>query len=198
MIRIVAGRYRGRFLKSPAGLETRPTSARTRKALFDILGGRTEDAVVADCFAGTGALGIEALSRGAARVDFYETGRAAAAALRGNLTSLGALDASTIITAPLPGAIRAGPVYDLILMDPPWRQGLESPTIERLLAVGRVGAGTLLVVERDARDPAVDEAIASLGLQRTDHRAYGDTVLSMFELTSGTLSDTLDAELPTS
>ncbi len=181
MIRIVAGRFRGRFLKSPPGLDTRPTSARTRKALFDILGGRTSGAVVADCFAGTGALGIEALSRGALRVDFYESGRAAAATLRSNLDGLGATPLGTVVTAPLPAAVRSGPAYDLIFMDPPWRQGLEASTVSRLLEAGRVGPDTLIIVERDQRDTAVDAALLALGLQLADQRAYGDTALSMFE-----------------
>lgn len=197
MIRIVAGRFRGRFLKSPAGLETRPTSARTRKALFDILGGRPDGARVADCFAGTGALGIEALSRGAERVDFYESGRTAAAALRENLAALGVTSVGTIITAPLPTGIRSGPAYDLVFMDPPWRQGLEASTVARLVEAGRLGPETLVVVERDVRDTAVDAALQALGLRLTDQRAYGDTALSMFELAAAD-PDPVDADSPPS
>jgi 16S rRNA (guanine966-N2)-methyltransferase len=181
VIRIVAGRFRGRQLKAPAGLETRPTGARVRKALFDILGPRLEGARVADLFAGTGALGFEALSRGAEHVDFHEHGRAALTVLQANVAMLGVADEVTIVAGPLPDSLKPGPPYDLILLDPPWRRGLELGVVTRLLALGRIHADSVVVIERDTRDTDVDAALGAAGLERIDQRPYGDTTLCLFQ-----------------
>src|SRR4051812_6925565 len=124
-MRIVAGAWRGRPIEAPAGEVTRPTSDRTREALFSMLASRLgtfEGLRVADLFAGTGALGLEALSRGAAHCTFVETDRKAIEALRPNAAKLGAGERADMraqsALPPPPGP------FDLILMDPPYASGL--------------------------------------------------------------------------
>ena len=179
-MRILGGRFRGRPLVAPSGLSTRPTSARARGALFEIVRERLEDAFVADLCAGTGSLGLEALSRGARRVDFYESQRAPLAALRKNIEALAAGDRTRILHGALPDAIGVGEPYDLALVDPPWRQGLELGIAARLVAKQRLGPESLLVIESPRTDPLDAAPFAALGLALADQRTYGDTELRFF------------------
>src|SRR5918999_4707697 len=123
-MRVIAGRYGGRRLQAPPGAATRPTSDRVREALFSVLGGRVDGANVLDLFAGSGALGIEALSRGAAEATFVDSAPAAARAVRANLEALGLeaevhrADARAFLRA----ARKGGRQYDLVLIDPPYRR----------------------------------------------------------------------------
>jgi 16S rRNA (guanine966-N2)-methyltransferase len=161
-MRIVAGAWRGRALIAPAGQTTRPTAERARQALFDMLlhapwGGRDllEGAHVLDAFAGTGAFGLEALSRGAAHATFMEHDRGALAALRGNVTACRAADraavlAVDVLTAP------AGAPCGLVFLDPPYGQDLLPRAVGRLKAMGWIAPGALLVAET-SRDEAVPE-----------------------------------------
>jgi 16S rRNA (guanine966-N2)-methyltransferase len=157
-VRIVAGRHKGRTLAVPPGRDTRPTADRARETLFNVLthghGLDLDGAAVVDAFAGSGALGVEALSRGAARAYFLENHRAAQEAIRANLRSTGetdsrlfALDATRPPPAPEPCA--------LALLDPPYRSGLAAPALEALARQGWLAAGALCVVE-----VAADEAFA--------------------------------------
>lgn len=162
-MRIVAGAWRGRSLIAPPGLDTRPTADRVRQALFDILlhapwAGRSfmESATVLDAFAGTGALGLEALSRGAAQAVFVERARPALAALRANIAACGAGERSTVIPADvlrLPAAERA----DLVFLDPPYGQGLIGLALTRLRETGRVAPGTIVVAETAQYEAATDQ-----------------------------------------
>ncbi|MGC8476341.1 MAG: 16S rRNA (guanine(966)-N(2))-methyltransferase RsmD [Acetobacteraceae bacterium] len=158
--RIIAGAWRGRKLVAPPGLATRPTAERVRQALFDMLwhapwGGRglIEGARVLDGFAGTGALGIEALSRGAAEVVFLEQDAAALAALAGNLASLGAGERARVLAGDVLAA-RPGSRRDLAMLDPPYGMGLPAVAVARLRAGGWIGPGTVVVVET-GRDEAL-------------------------------------------
>jgi 16S rRNA (guanine966-N2)-methyltransferase len=120
-VRVIAGEFRGRRLAAPRGSGTRPTSDRVREATFNSLGsmGVVEDAVVLDAFAGSGALGIEALSRGAARCTFVERDRGALAALRANLAACGlGADRAAVVVGD--GRTHATGSYDLALLDPPY------------------------------------------------------------------------------
>ena len=131
-MRIIAGRWRGRALIAPPGEATRPTADRTREALFSMLLSRLgsfEDLRVADIFAGTGALGLEALSRGAARCTFVERDREALAALKANIEKLGAEGAD--IRAQAAEGFSGGP-FDLVFMDPPYGSGLGQKVLPRL------------------------------------------------------------------
>jgi 16S rRNA (guanine966-N2)-methyltransferase len=179
-MRIIAGRFRGRILSSPSGRDTRPTSARARGALFEILKDQLEDAYVADLFAGTGALGLEALSRGARRVDFYESHRAALACLRDNIDSLDVRNATRVVSAPLPDSLTRGDRYDLVFMDPPWREGHELRVSRKLVTQARLAEHGLLVIESPRDEPLEETLWDELGLTLTDKRNYGDTELRFF------------------
>lgn len=170
-MRIVAGQWRGRRLVAPAGRDVRPTSDRVREALFSILG-PIEGAAVLDLFAGSGALALEALSRGAARATLVERAPAAIKAIVANLQALGA-DADVRerdVRAFLRDAPRAAGPYDLVFLDPPYRDaaGL-GPQLDLtpLLAVG-----ARVVSESDRREP-----MALAGLEVADERRYGDTLI---------------------
>ncbi|MES1184743.1 MAG: 16S rRNA (guanine(966)-N(2))-methyltransferase RsmD [Myxococcales bacterium] len=182
-MRVVAGRLRGRALSAPPGDATRPTGARVKEALFSILGDLSGLRVL-DLYAGSGALGIEALSRGAERAVFVESARPALACLRGNLSQL-QLDA-VAISLPLrvEGALaqlkRHGP-FELVLCDPPWRDVLAAQReLEALAGAGLFTAGARIVLEHAAKDtlPTVQ---AGSRLQVCDERRWGDTAISFFE-----------------
>jgi 16S rRNA (guanine966-N2)-methyltransferase len=161
-MRIVAGEWRGRTLSAPPGTETRPTADRVRQALFDMLmhapwAGRSliEDALVLDVFAGTGALGLEALSRGAAHAVFVERSRGALLALRANIAAFRAGDRCEVLGANAL-TLPAGPRADIVFLDPPYGQDLLSRTLARLRSGGRVGAGSLIIAETGCDEPALD------------------------------------------
>jgi 16S rRNA (guanine966-N2)-methyltransferase len=180
-VRVIAGKLGGRPLRAPKGTATRPTTDRVREALFSMLG-ELAGAKVLDLYAGTGALGIEAMSRGAERCVFVESRRPALAALRSNLTSL-ALD-DTCVVLPVPVERAHVPVakeapFDLVLCDPPWS---DLPHALRALAdlVPHLGlqSGFRLVLEHSAADdPVLDE---KAGLALATRRVWGDTAVSVF------------------
>jgi len=166
-MRITAGEFRGRTIKAPADRRVRPTADRVRQAWFSILGGQLPGARVLDLFAGSGALGLEALSRGATRVDFVEIAAASLAALRANIA---AFDAEDRVRVHRSEALRfigkLGPgAYDLALADPPY----DTDQAARVVALFRERPfARLLVVEhRAAREVAGDET-----------RRYGDIALT--------------------
>jgi 16S rRNA (guanine966-N2)-methyltransferase len=152
-MRIVGGEWRGRRLVAPPGQGTRPTADRVRQALFDMImhadwGGRglIEGAVVLDVFAGTGALGLEALSRGAARATFIESDPAALQALRTNIAACKAEPRTEIISADAV-TIPGGPSASIVFLDPPYGQNLVPLGLARLQKIGRLKPGALIVAE---------------------------------------------------
>ena len=171
--RIIAGRYGGRRIGAPPGTATRPTSDRVREALFSILGARVVDARVLDVFAGSGALGLEALSRGAASATFVETAPAALRALRANLEALGA-DAE-VVRADALKWLRAASAgtrqYDLVFLDPPYRQAEALGAGLSGLLPAVLGPDALVVAESDRRAPL------ELTIPTIDERRYGDTLI---------------------
>jgi 16S rRNA (guanine966-N2)-methyltransferase len=179
-MRIVAGQYRGRTLKSPTWDGLRPTSDRLRETLFNILGPAVRGARVLDGYAGTGAIGIEALSRGAAAVTFVERDPRAVKLIDANLSALGAGDGGkpVIIRAGLADAVTrlAGQVFDLIILDPPYAHGAAA---EALASAGTLAAPhTRVVIEHAARHAPPD---AHAGLRRTRTVSAGDSALSFYE-----------------
>jgi len=174
-MRVIAGRLRSRRLRaSPTGV--RPTADRVRESLFAALGD-IGGARVLDLFAGTGALGIEALSRGASHAVFVERARASLAVLRGNLADLELGAESQVLSL---DARRALPLlaerreqFDLVLVDPPYASGLQAAVLASLHRLGLVTPGGSVVVERAKRDPLV----LAEGWLRERERTYGDTVL---------------------
>jgi 16S rRNA (guanine966-N2)-methyltransferase len=150
-MRIIAGRWRGRKLAAPAGVTTRPTSDRAREALFSMLTSRIgsfEGLRVADLFAGSGALGLEALSRGAGHCVFVDNDRAAVEAIRANVAALGA-EAEILQRAA--EHLRPDAPVDLVFLDPPYRSGLFLPALENL----PLAPGGFACVETEA-DEAVE------------------------------------------
>jgi 16S rRNA (guanine966-N2)-methyltransferase len=171
-VRIVAGQYRGRRLTAPSGLDVRPTSDRVREALFSILG-NIEGLRALDLFAGSGALGIEALSRGAASATLVENDRRAVEAIRANLSPLDDANAEVVradAVAWLGG--RRGP-YDLVFLDPPYSSArrLAGPLTQKLPAA--LSPNALIVSESDKRDPLL------LDFPLEDERTYGHTRIAI-------------------
>jgi 16S rRNA (guanine966-N2)-methyltransferase len=173
-MRVVAGLYRGRRLEAPAGRSTRPTADRVRESLFSILG-EIDDLAVLDLFAGSGALGIEALSRGASAAAFVESDARAAAVIRRNLDSLGAdgrvhrRDA----LAWLGSAAAAGETYDLVFADPPYSSATRTAARLSELLPAVLTDTSITVTESDKRDPL------ELTLPLVDERFYGDTRIAI-------------------
>jgi 16S rRNA (guanine(966)-N(2))-methyltransferase RsmD len=164
-MRVIAGRFGGRALKAPRGREVRPTADRVREALFSILG-PMDDLRVLDLFAGTGALGIEALSRGAASCVFVDIDTRA---LQANLAALGI--GAEVRRERAQSALRAGDQYDLVLLDPPYRDAaLLGPQLTEALPPV-LKPTSRVVSESDRRQPL------ELGLPLSDERRYGDTLI---------------------
>jgi 16S rRNA (guanine966-N2)-methyltransferase len=174
-MRIIAGQWRGRPLVAPPGDATRPTADRTREALFSMLASRVgsfEELRVADLFAGTGALGLEALSRGAGHCTFVEQDRGALDALRANIAKLGA---TAEVRAQSVAAL--GPVstpYDLLLFDPPYGSGGAGALIERLSRLGWAAPGAWASIET-----ARSEAVSAGGWTVEAERVHGKAKLTL-------------------
>lgn len=189
-MRIIGGRFKGLGLtpvgKGDAGAHLRPTTDRVRESLFNLLmGGRfgdpITDAVVLDLFAGTGALGLEALSRGAARVTFVDNGRAAGKLLAANIAKTNARDATTVMTQDAARlGVAKGELATLVFLDPPYGSDLGAKT---LLRVADWLAPDALVVWEDSREQA-----APKGFAKQDARRYGDTWLTFLRKMTGELS----------
>jgi 16S rRNA (guanine966-N2)-methyltransferase len=177
-VRIVGGNLRGRVLRAPGGSATRPTSEKVREAVFDILGSVAGDRVL-DLFAGSGALGIEALSRGAAHATFVDAGRPAATAIRGNLRELGLEDRAALVVGDAVATaarLRPDTPWRLVFVDPPYRSDLATRAV-LALPCERLADHAVIVIEHD-RHNAPPDALGSL--LRTDQRRYGDTLISFF------------------
>ncbi|WP_454280785.1 16S rRNA (guanine(966)-N(2))-methyltransferase RsmD [Sphingomonas sp. Marseille-Q8236] len=174
-MRVIAGQWRGRPLVAPKGDVTRPTADRTREALFSMLTARLGDfdgLAVGDFFAGSGALGIEALSRGAASCLFVEQDRGALDALRANLEKLGAK--ADVRAASVMALGPARQPLDLILMDPPYGTGAGSVALDKLARLGWVGAGTWISIET-----AKQEEIELAGFTVDASRVHGKARLTL-------------------
>jgi 16S rRNA (guanine966-N2)-methyltransferase len=181
-MRIVAGKHRGRVLAAPKGRDTRPTAARAREALFNILahgdfGGDSplDDAVVLDAFAGTGAFAFEALSRGANFATLLDTDRAALAAA--NASAVALKETANVSLEPRdatrPG--RASRAHSLVFLDPPYRKGLATTALAALAASGWIADGALVIAEIGAKeDFATPDGFGAL-----DERTYGAAKFAM-------------------
>jgi 16S rRNA (guanine966-N2)-methyltransferase len=169
-MRIIAGRWRGRPIEAPPGLGTRPTSDRVRETLFSMLASRLgsfEDLRVADLFAGSGALGLEALSRGAGRATFVENNAAAAALLKRNAAKLGA--EVQILGGSALALPRAEP-FDLIFADPPYADGSGTAAVEAVTRAGWLASGGWMSVET-SRNETVEPGELIVEAERVVGRA---------------------------
>jgi 16S rRNA (guanine966-N2)-methyltransferase len=180
-MRIVAGTFGGRRLHTPKGREIRPTSDRVREAIFSILGPSVLAARVLDLFAGTGALGLEALSRGALEAVFIDQSLEAVRLIRSNIASLGVQERVRVIHGSVNQAIQRlageGKTFDLIFMDPPYGKGAVQKTLSLLGHVAR--SGTLVVAEHDVRD-VLPLPLTEQEWSKIQERKYGDTAVSFY------------------
>jgi 16S rRNA (guanine966-N2)-methyltransferase len=176
-VRIVAGRLKGRRLDAPAGRDIRPTADRTRQALFDVLehghltedgGSALVDAIVLDAFCGTGALGLEALSRGAAEASFMDINNAALDCARANAKSLGV--AANFILADARNPPRASKPVTLLFLDPPYDAALGSPALAGLREAGWIAPGAIVSLEMSGPELS---RFAAPGFEIIDERRYG-------------------------
>lgn len=175
-MRIIAGTWRGRPIIAPKGDATRPTADRTREALFSMLTSRIgsfDGISVADLFAGSGALGLEALSRGAASCLFVEQDRAALDALRANIAKLGSSGADVRAGSVLALGVAPRPV-DLMLIDPPYGSGAGAVAIDKLARLGWIGPGTWISLET-----AFNEDVAVAGFDIDATRTHGKARITL-------------------
>jgi 16S rRNA (guanine966-N2)-methyltransferase len=161
-MRIIAGEWRRRLLRAPAGDTTRPTADRTRETLFAMLTSRIgsfDGLAVADLFAGSGALGLEALSRGAAACLFVEHEAEALRSLRGNIAALRAQSQCNVEARSVMQLASARQPYDLILLDPPYGSGAGAVALDRLGRHGWIGPATWIALETAAKEPVQVKAL---------------------------------------
>ncbi len=179
-MRVISGQCKGKRLFSVKGLNLRPTSDRVKEAIFDILQNQIEGREVLDLFAGTGALGIEALSRGARRAVFVESSPRCLTALRKNIEECRFQDRAQVLAREVKSGIKIleakGESFQFIFLDPPYEKGFALKTLKALAVSPIVSSDTLIVAEH-----AVSEEISSIPpLQRVDARKYGGTRVSFF------------------
>lgn len=181
MLRIVGGEARGRRLRSLPDRGTRPTADRVKEALFNIVAAEVPGSRVLDLFAGTGNLGLEALSRGAARAVFVDAAPRCRGVIEANLRDLGFLGRAAVITGDAVAVVSAlgkrAERFDLVFIDPPYGKGLVLPALEAVAAGGLAAPGARVVAEHAARE-ALPERVGTL--LRRDVRRYGDTALSFY------------------
>jgi 16S rRNA (guanine(966)-N(2))-methyltransferase RsmD len=179
-LRVISGTLKGKKLFAPKGLSLRPTSDRVREAIFDILQGSIEGRRVLDLFSGTGAMGIEALSRGAETAVFVENQPSSLAVLRKNLAGCRLEGVARVLPEEAEAALRVldgeGSPFELIFLDPPYGKGLARKTLGRLAESRLLVPETLIVAEHS---PA-EEAEGGPLLERVDFRKYGGTRISFF------------------
>lgn len=177
-MRVIAGKYKGRKLNPPADHAIRPTSDKTKEALFSILQPWVPDSRVLDLFAGSGALGIEALSRGAAECIFADVSKAAAALIRDNLDHCKVTEKIGIRTGDYRRVLSLlEGQFDIILLDPPYRKGLLEDAVERICENGLLAEDGVLVCEHGKDVDLPDEWF---GLKREKERRYGISKLSIY------------------
>lgn len=179
-MRIIAGEWRGRKLTAPRGDSTRPTADRTRETLFSMLASRLgsfEGLSVLDLFAGSGALGLEALSRGAAQCHFVEQDKAALDAIRANIAALDARDRASLTAGSVMSLGPARQQHDLILADPPYGTGAGEVALDKLLRLGWIGPASWIALETSAK-----EAVEIKGLDVESTRRIGKAQLTFLRL----------------
>jgi len=181
-MRIIGGKIKGRKLSSVKHQRIRPTSERVRESIFDILSFFVKGANVLDLFSGTGALGIEALSRGAKRVVFIEKSSKATKLLKENVNKLGLKEVTMILPLEIEKGLKnlskKGEIFDIIFMDPPYDKGLIKPTLYKIIDFGILKKEGVIVVEHTARE----RPSPIFGLEIIKEKHYGDTFITLLHL----------------
>lgn len=188
-MRVIAGKARGRKLSAPGGMRVRPTADRVKESLFSMLASRLgefDGMRVLDIFAGTGNLGIEALSRGASYAVFIDSHPESARIIRKNLELTRCFDRAKVVLQEATGALRqlchGEAPFQLIFLDPPYREGLTTRVLELLSDSPLVDAGTTIVAEFSSRE----DISRSFGrLLESERRVYGDSTLSFLNMSDG-------------
>lgn len=179
-MRIIAGAFRGRRLHSPDSARIRPTIDRVREAVFSMIAEHVPDARVLDLFAGTGAVGLEALSRGARSCCFVDSGGEALRLIRANILLCGAGQRSRVIQSTVASALHRleleKELFDLVFLDPPYGKGYVEKTLQILGPVA--GAGAPVIAERHVKE--IQEPISDQVWQKDRERRYGDTLISIY------------------
>lgn len=190
-MRVITGMARGRALKTLDGLHTRPTAGKVKEAMFSILHFDLEGRRVLDLFAGSGQLGIEALSRGARECVFVDNDRAAVAIVRDNVKKCGFEAQSQVIQGDYAGYLKRGEKFDIILVDPPYADKLWKRTLEIAARFDTLNFGGIIVVESEA-DDALPERVGKLVRGRV--YGYGRTKLTVY--TRSEEEDADDGDIP--
>jgi 16S rRNA (guanine966-N2)-methyltransferase len=181
-VRIISGAFKGRRLVAPTGLATRPTADRIKESLFNIISGRIRDKQVLDLFAGTGALGLEALSRGATHAVFIDHAKAALSTIRENISKLRVGDRTRVIQWDIArglNCLASDPAtFDLVFMDPPYETDCVVRALGALIASGALAPGALIVIEHSAREP-LDFPVGQVAV--TDQRRFGKTLVTFMD-----------------
>ena len=186
-MRVIGGNLRGRKLSAFKGVSTRPTTDRVREAVFNILAPLLPRERALDLYAGTGAMGIEALSRGVLEAHFVESNAGAAGIIEKNIDSLGLNKRATIYKQDVDGFLstreREKTKYDLIFIDPPYNAGLAEVTLEKAATSKVLAKGAIVVVEAGKREPISEESLKKgfKGLTQIDFRKYGDSLIYIFK-----------------
>ncbi len=182
-LRIIAGSVRGRRIAGPRGEGLRPTSDRVRQVVFDVLGQTLPGGEVLDLYAGTGALGLEALSRGAAHARLVDRATTSLALCRQNAEALGFADLVDVVRADLPAGLArmGGPTADWLFADPPYADAEAARDLLRVLAASCIlSHGGVAVIEHTRRNPLDDRIEGAHALTRTDQRRFGETLVSFY------------------
>ncbi len=177
-MRVVAGKARGIKLNTVEGLKTRPTTDRVKEALFSMIQFDIRDAVVLDAYAGSGALGIEALSRGARQVDFVDLARPCIGVIKANLART-KLSGGTVYQAQLEDFLKRGRAgtYDIVLLDPPYQKKYVEKSINWLIEGDNLSKSAIIVVEHDNSIQLSDRYAA---LRRAKDKRYGSTYITIY------------------
>ena len=180
-MRVISGTARGMKLQSPKGLSTRPTTDRVKESMFNIISFRVRESRVLDIFAGSGALGIEALSRGAESCTFVDSSRESIGIINENLKKSRLGDRAEVISSTVESALSrlSDERFDMIFMDPPYCKGFIEPVLSSIAENAVLDADGIVVVEHDSSDKTPQSV---KGLVKSDERTYGGTTISFYEL----------------
>ncbi|ATW24666.1 16S rRNA (guanine(966)-N(2))-methyltransferase RsmD [Candidatus Formimonas warabiya] len=182
-MRVISGQARGRRLKAPKGNTTRPTSDRVKEAIFNVLAFKLDGSRILDVFAGTGGLGIEALSRGAQEAVFIEKNRAPWLILKENLLSTGLSSKGRLILGDFAVVLpQLEGRFDIAFLDPPYNRGFIQPAVSLIIQSGLLDAQGVIVVETNAREKELpDPGVISL----VKESVYGDTAVLYYQFSEG-------------
>lgn len=179
-MRVIAGQARGRRLKAPKGMNTRPTSDRVKEAVFNVLAGRLNQSRVLDVFAGSGAMGIEALSRGAQRAVFIEKNHRAWLTLKENLLLTGFAELAQIYRGDYVNILpELNGTFDIAILDPPYNRGFIQPAASLITSLGLLEPDGLIVVETNAKSRETPD-VKMLKLLKDS--VYGDTAVLYYSI----------------